>query len=281
MTKYMSDQNIPVYNIITVNAVSDELLASLYQLSFDSFEEKETSIEAYILATLCDDDFRKDLTDVCNKYNTSWTEQVMPNINWNEEWESKFDPVEIDDFVRVRANFHESKAPDFTFELLIHPKMAFGTGHHQTTTMMVRALKDTPCDNKSVFDYGCGTGILAIVAEKLGATDLDAVDNEYPAYESTIENAEVNDCTHINAIFGTLDDVPQRIYDVVLANINRNILLNTGADLVSRLAPDGTLLLSGLLKQDFETIKSYYLTLGIQIVDRWELGDWICLKCTR
>ena len=268
------------YSVISVKPSHDEMFALFTTLPFDSFQENEDGFDAYIDQDLLNEDLLAEIKNITDRYQAEFTISDLPNQNWNELWESNFTPVEVDDFVRIRADFHEPRS-GFDHELVIQPKMAFGTGHHQTTYMVIKAMKDIDFDNKDVLDYGCGTGILALVAEKLGAKEIIGVDIEYPSYENTIENAAKNDCTKITSIHGVLSDVPQKKYDVILANINRNVLLDSAENLVHLLKENGILLLSGILIDDYEIIMQKYNTeLGLKLQKELTRDQWMCLQFT-
>ena len=271
-------ENKTNYTVFKVSPYNEIVLALFTQLPFDSFEEKDDSFEAYIDSSLLDNATLKEIESITSEYQVSFVKAELANQNWNETWESNFSPVEIGDFVRIRADFHPS-VQDFQYEIVIQPKMAFGTGHHQTTSMMVQAMSEIDFKGKSVLDYGCGTGILAIIAEKLGANKLIAVDNEMPSFDNSIENAAKNNCSEIAVIHGILSDVPLEEYDVVLANINRNVLLDTADSLNLFLKTDGVLLMSGILIADYDMIISKYSgDLGFKLLNEYTKDNWMCLK---
>ncbi len=200
-----------------------------------------------------------------------------PYENWNARWEANFQPIRVDDFVGIRAEFHTPMA-GVMHDVVIQPKMAFGTGHHATTWMMVRQLRDRPLSGKQVLDYGSGTGILAIVAALQGAQRINAVDIEIESYENTLENAAVNGVAdRVFAYHGQLADVPADPYEVILANINRNVILASLPALYQRLRPGGDLLLSGLLVADEEIVHEKANESGFVRLDRMEREGWICL----
>jgi ribosomal protein L11 methyltransferase len=266
------------YSIITVKPFSEELLALFTSLPFDSFEEKDDSFDGYIDQSLLNETLLDEIRQITERYNAEYTISELEHQNWNEIWESNFSPVEVDDFVRIRADFHEEKE-GFAYDLVIQPKMAFGTGHHQTTYMMIQAMKSLNFKDTEVLDYGCGTGILSIVAEKLGAKEVVSVDIEYPSYENTIENAAKNNCIKISSIHGILSDVPQKQYDVILANINRNVLLESASNLISLLRENGILLLSGILLDDYDAIMhKFNVELSLTPVMELKRDQWMCLQ---
>ncbi len=229
------------------------LLAHLGELPFNGFEETEDSLVAYLAEADHDATFAAALADILPD-GLVWDSTLIPAENWNEQWESAFQPVQVGHFVGVRAEFH----PPFDavrFDLLIHPRMAFGTGHHATTYQVMERMGELDFVGKTVFDYGCGTGILAILAELLGAETMDAVDIEDAATENTLVNMEANRASKIKVYTGDLSAVPSATYDIILANINRNVILASLAALYDRTSAGGDLLVSGILLQDAELVE--------------------------
>ncbi len=270
-----------IYSVFTVRPFNEIVLALFIQLPFDSFEEKDDSFDAYLNSEFINDEIINAIESICNEHSVSYQRSVLENQNWNEKWESNFAPVEIGNFVRIRADFHEPLA-GFDFELVIHPKMAFGTGHHQTTSMMIQAMSQIYFNKKSVLDYGCGTGILAILAAKSGAYRVIGVDYEYSSYENTRENIIKNNCQDIEVIHGILADVPKEEFDIVLANINRNVLLDTADDLNLYIKTGGILLISGILIDDYQIIfEKYSESLGYKLLDKYTTDNWLCLKFSK
>lgn len=256
-------------------ATEDEIvLALLSQFSFESFEEKEGEIVGYIArdkSKLEHADIERLLVDRNITYSV---EEIKPR-NWNEEWEKSFQPVKIDNFLMIRADFHPHDA-SYDHDIIINPKMAFGTGHHETTYMMSLMMREIDFQDKVVFDYGCGTGILSILASQLGASKIHAIDIEEPSYHNTIENAEINRIDNIEAHQATLETFDGDGYDIILANINRTVLLNSADDLLNRLKSDGYILLSGILREDESLIMDRYTTAGFKSIKKLERGNWLC-----
>ncbi len=252
-------------------------LALLMSLGFESFQEEEGVLDAYVHSQWVDKEWIDKLDDLCKKYNQSYTLTDLEDKNWNEAWESSFQPVVIGDFCAVIAGFH-TPPNNVKHIVRIDPKMAFGTGHHETTSMIIQMMGKIDFSAKMVLDYGCGTGILAILAEKCGATMIYAIDNDPAAYENTIENLAVNGSQKINTMCGVLADVTYKQFDIVLANINRNVLLSTGREIISKLKPGGILILSGILQQDEDLIKSTFLSFGCRENERQHKGDWVALS---
>lgn len=204
----------------------DILIAALGEIDYDTFEETEEGFKAYITELAFDEVvLNSKLENYHENINFSYCINDVEQENWNQVWESNFEPIEIKNQVYVRATFHQPK-PSFKYEIVIDPKMAFGTGHHQTTAMIMEYLLETDVADKYILDMGCGTAILAILASKLGAKSLVAIDNDPVCYESTIENAELNQIGNLTALCGSKEAIPNHKFEIILANINRNILLD-------------------------------------------------------
>lgn len=265
------------YVKVTIDSSEEWLLGLLWTTySFESFEEQESSIIGYMPSIVFDDE-RDAISELLASHDISWTSEVLPPTNWNAEWEKNFTPIEVGDICYVRADFHPAK-PGFQHTILINPKMAFGTGHHETTYMMMERMARLQLSNSAVFDYGCGTGILAVLASLMGARHIDAIDIEEESYKNTLENCDINSITNVSAYEATLDSFDAKVYDVILANINRNVLMNSADELYRRLAPGGTILLSGILKVDEPLIQSVYSNAGFRLQDVHQRGDWLCIQ---
>jgi ribosomal protein L11 methyltransferase len=249
-------------------------LAFLGEMGFESFVETTEGLEAYIQ----EESWTPDLLDqlyplVENGFDIGWSLTAIPPENWNAVWESDFQPILIEDQCAVRAHFH---APiDVPFELVITPKMSFGTGHHQTTHMMLNTLLNNPPKDEVVLDMGCGTGVLAILAEKLGAVSIDAIDVESWCFENTVENAAMNDCKKVNAIEGDRQLIPEKEYGTIIANINLNVLLLDIPLYAERLRSNGKLFLSGFYTHDIPAIESKANQNGLQMVDYQQKDNWV------
>lgn len=251
------------------------LMAFLGELSFESFEETEQGFNAYLAESNHDDALKNRLSELQGTYKFSWlTEKIVPQ-NWNAVWEAGFQPIQVADFCGIRADFHEP-IPEVKHELIINPKMAFGTGHHETTFMMIQRMAELEFTDKKVFDYGCGTGVLAILASRLGAKQIDAVDIEEPAYENTIENASINQVDNIDIFHGTLSAIQQTNFDIILANINRNVILESLPALYDKLNASGIVLISGILIEDQQLVINKALDSGFKLENKLEKGEWTC-----
>ena len=259
----------------------DLIINSLGEIGFDTFEETESGFKAYIIADQFDQkQFDEVLHLYANEIGFTWEANLIAQKNWNQVWESNFEPLEIGSCY-VRATFH-SPRPDFLYEIVIDPKMAFGTGHHETTSMMMELMQDEDFTGKRVLDMGCGTGILAILASLLGAEHITAIDFDPLCYESTLENAQLNNVNNIGAICGSKEVIPAGDYDIILANINRNILLDQLPEYQAHLKEDGTLFMSGFYDvQDMEIIASSAASLGLSFVTKQKKKDWVAAKFKR
>lgn len=253
------------------------LIAQLGMVGFESFVENEEGVVAYIqkkdwVETILEDVFILNSDD----FKIEYVFNEIVQTNWNAEWEKNFNPIQVDDRVSVRAPFHEN--PNLEYDIVIEPKMSFGTGHHETTHMMIQHLLDLELSNKKVLDMGCGTGILAIFAEMKGANPIDAIDIDNWCYENSIENAERNHCKNISVFEGDASLLEGRKYDVIIANINRNILLNDMQVYTNCLNDEGTLLLSGFYEEDIPTINEEVSKYGLTFRKKIERNNWVALR---
>lgn len=253
----------------------DILIALLDDMGYDSFQETEGGVKAYILEEDFDDKKLEQLYPFqSGEFTISYTKGKLENKNWNEEWETHYSPITIGDRIYIRAPFHPVKE-EFDYELLITPKMSFGTGHHQTTRLVSRLILDLDLENKKVLDMGTGTGVLAILAEKRGASSITAIDNFEWAVENTVENAAANDCKNIVAIHGDAEALSNLEFDVVIANINRNVLLEDMVSYFATLQRGGQMLLSGFFENDFEMLHSEATKHGAELVNKITEDRWV------
>ena len=252
---------------------SEIMIAKLNEAGFEGFEETPGILRAYIDEAGYDEIIVKDLTKLSG---INFTKSIIEETNWNQLWESNFDPVVVDDYAAVRADFHEP-IQNVTHEIIITPKMSFGTGHHATTNLMIRQMKEMELNGKSVFDFGTGTGVLAILAEKAGASKVLAVDNDQWSYVNAMENIERNQCTKISIQLADTPD-PNLQFDVVLANINKNIILTHLPVLSKQIRQGGCLLISGLLASDEVDILSAVRREGLNVVKKAERDNWLVFK---
>ncbi|NIJ45579.1 ribosomal protein L11 methyltransferase [Wenyingzhuangia heitensis] len=265
------------FTITPLQPATEILIAELGELGFESFEETETGLEAYIQTK----DWNEDILDnvfalQSEEFTISYTYKEIEQVNWNAEWEKNFEPIHVDNKVSVIAPFHERTGMEY--EIIIEPKMSFGTGHHETTHLMIKHLLELDLTNKSVLDMGTGTGILAIFAEMKGAKPIDAIDIDEWCFINTEENIEKNNCTHITAYQGDASMLVAQKYDVIIANINRNILLND-MDLYNQcLNKGGQLLLSGFYTQDIPFLEERTKDLGLTIQKTYNRNNWVGLQ---
>ncbi len=269
-----------IYYGLKVDRADEILIAFLTQFEFESFEENDDHFIGYIKKSNLTDETRIEVEGLLTEHEVTFNFYEIEPQNWNEIWEASFQPVIVGNFCQVRADFHPSK-DDIRYDLIINPKMAFGTGHHATTHMMIEKMADIPFNEKKVFDFGCGTGILAILASKLGADQIDALDIEYESYMNTIENASINQVKNIKAFEGDLDIIIGDNYDIILANINRNILVQNANVLVGKLAVSGKLLLSGILEEDADSVLKSYAVFGLKNQSQLSRDGWVCLLMTQ
>jgi ribosomal protein L11 methyltransferase len=265
--------------ITTEDYQQDLLINALGEIGFDTFEELELGFKAYIPVDAFDEAaLIEQLAPYRELFTFSYEVTLIPQQNWNEVWESNFEPIEIGDKIYVRATFHPAK-PEFPYEIVIDPKMAFGTGHHQTTSMMLALMLENEYEGKNVLDMGCGTGILAIMASKLGAVQVTAIDYDPVCYDSTIENAALNHIENIIPLFGSKEVIPNEQYDVILANINRNILLDQMERYAEVLKPDGEIYFSGFYESpDLDIITDEAAKYGLKYITHKKDKEWVAAK---
>lgn len=252
----------------------DLIIAILSELDYDGFEQEEYSLKTYRTEENFDE---TTLRQLANQLDFTYKTKLIPDQNWNAIWEANFKPIQINDFCAVRADFHPH-FPQVQHEITVNPKMAFGTGHHETTYMMLEQMQLLCFDNKKVLDYGCGTGILSILAERLGASNTIALDNDPLSYENTKENLGVNQASKVSVQLGVLADIGEKGFDIILANINRTVLLNTMSQLFQQIKDGGMVLLSGILLADEQLLKQKIQKVGFDILQTDYRGDWVCLK---
>ncbi|HSI76187.1 MAG TPA: 50S ribosomal protein L11 methyltransferase [Lunatimonas sp.] len=270
--------NYLVCKITCLPEYGEILMAELADIGFDSFMESPQGIEAYVQEDLFD---QTALDAVIGKYATqtalSVVTELMPRINWNEEWEKNYDPIMVGKQVYVRASFHPER-PDFAHEIIINPKMSFGTGHHATTHLMLEYLLELDLTGKAVLDVGSGTGILAIMAKKLGATTVEAFDIDDWCVDNGNENFSLNGLLDLKMGFGTIREVsPSGPFDVILANINKNVLLDEMGQYASILSPKGILLISGFYEQDIPDLMQKAQLLDLKINHQRIRNNWASL----
>jgi len=260
--------------VFTDSDFAEIVTAELAEIGFESFIETDEGLNAYIVEEIFD---KNNIEEIFSKYATqtliTFEFSRVEKKNWNDEWEKNYDTVKIDDICLIRASFHPSEG--FPYEIIINPKMSFGTGHHETTYLMIKNQLKISHVHKVVLDVGCGTGILGIMASKLAASYVEAFDIEEWAVENARENFELNDCKNSNVQLGTIETLHlNKTFDIILANINRNILLKEIPKYSHLLNIDGFLLLSGFYESDAEEIKECAVSGGLKEIEKSVKNSW-------
>ncbi len=257
----------------------DLLVAELANLGFDTFEDQDQGFVAYVpTANLDIQALETVLLQEAGDYELQYDVQELEQQNWNQLWESNFSPIIVDDQIYVRATFHEDRQ-EFPYQIIIDPKMSFGTGHHQTTSMMLSFVLENDFEGKRVLDMGCGTGILAILASKRGAKEILAVDYDPICVESVKENKELNGTYNIEEKLGSKEAIEGLKFDTILANINRNILLDQLSVYAADLDAEGELYLSGFYDgEDLTILTEKAASLGFEFKEKKVLDNWCSAK---
>ena len=254
--------------------VSDILMSELAEVGFDSFDQNELGFRAYIPSHLFSEDkVQEAISEYKEQFTFAYEINLIPYKNWNEVWESNFKAITIKDQLYIYADFHEKK--DYPYQIKIHPKMAFGTGHHETTFQMAEVMLDVDFTGKRVLDMGCGTGILAILAHLKGAKEITAIDNDPIAADSCQENALLNNMNDAKILCGDASNLNGMAFDIILANINRNILLNDMQSYANCLVNDGLILFSGFYTEDLEMIKDSAERNGMYYQHHQHKNNWV------
>lgn len=266
---------------ITISSDSSDvreiLIAVLSEAGYEGFEEHEAVLLAYAAEDVYDE---AALQQILSTFGVSYTTEIIEPRNWNQMWETDIQPVIVDDFCTIRTHFHTIEVTT-PYDIVITPKMSFGTGHHATTQLMLLGMKDIAFEGKSVLDFGTGTGVLAILAGMLGATDITAIDNDEWSVTNATENMIRNNRERIAVAKASLEDIPKREYHVVLANINRHILLQYMADMYERLFDGGVLLMSGLLTDDEKMVTEAAKKEGFEVEQVSVRNGWISIRAVK
>ena len=257
---------------------ADIVIAKLNEIEFESYVETENGVDAYIQEGLFNQDkLMEVIEDLKSLFQFKYTIKGIKQENWNQQWEDNFNPVEINKDCFIRAHFHDKI--DCNYEIIITPKMSFGTGHHETTFLMMNEMFQIDFKNKKVLDMGCGTGVLSILSKKLGASDIQAIDIDEWSYENSVENAILNNTEEIDFKLGDVADIDRK-FDVVLANINRNIILEDINKYIDSMNRNSDLLLSGFLSEDVVIIRDKVESLGLSFVSHKNKNKWNLLHFT-
>ena len=252
------------------------LIAELGYAGFESFVETEEGVTAYIQKEEWNQNILEDIQILnSDEFDITYTHEDIEQTNWNAEWEKNFNPIIVDNVCAVRAPFHEKF--DTEYDIIIEPKMSFGTGHHETTHMMIQHILQNDFKDKSVLDMGCGTAVLAILAEMKGAKPIDAIDIDNWCYLNSLENVERNNCKHISVYEGEASLLKDKNYDIIIANINRNILLQDIATYAKCLNTNGSLFLSGFYEEDIPLIEKECNANNLQHLKTLKRNNWVAL----
>jgi ribosomal protein L11 methyltransferase len=262
------------FNTPKQDDTSEIIAAWLSEIGFVSFSDTDSGLEAFIPETDYDEASVAEKMEWINaQIPIAWETHFIVDKNWNEEWEKNYQPVVVDDRCRIRAPFHPPD-PDIDFDLVIEPKMSFGTAHHETTRMMISLILHTDWQNKVFLDMGCGTGVLAVLASKMGGKNGLAIDNDTWAYENTKENLRRNMVSNVTAFLGDEQLIEGHTFDVILANINRNILLQQIPSYLKALKPGGKIFMSGFYEEDVPVLLEAFDESGLKLLEKRTLNNW-------
>ena len=262
----------------------DVVLGLLHDFPITGFEEGEQSLIAYMSRQDWNETTETEISQRVADFVGIIQVETIPFENWNQQWERNYPEVEIDDFCRIYAPFHEGTSQKFRYEILISPQMAFGTGHHNTTQMMIRLMSHMPekIQDQNVLDFGSGSGVLAILASKMGAGHVDAVEIDPYAFQNLKENIRLNKADWVFTWEGDLDQLPKSSrYDVILANVTRGIILNHAGEFYQRLNPGGRIVISGILDTDHDEVHQAYIKTGFFGLESMKIGKWTALSFGR
>lgn len=265
-----------VFEVAPRNPGTDILIAQLAETGYESFFETDTGVTAYIPANDFSEQLLKELPLLSNpEFKVTWAPKLIPGQNWNEMWESNFTPIHIADKCCIRASFHPK--PNVDYDIIIQPKMSFGTGHHDTTALMMEKMLQLDLRNQSVLDMGCGTGVLAIMASMMGANPVTAVDTDEWAYQNTIENLQVNGIRNVTVHKGDARILEGKSFNVILANINKNVLLADISKYSKAINTGGHLVLSGFFESDVPALTLEASNNGFIYSDKLARNNWALL----
>ncbi len=268
-----------VFKVTPPEPGSEILASALSEENFESFVHNDEGFEAFIQLPFYNETVLKDLTEQFSGLDFTYTTHTIKQENWNETWEKSFEPVVIENYCTIRAPFHAAPAPP-VLDIIIEPKMSFGTGHHQTTWLMTKSLFENDLNNKSVLDVGCGTGILSIVAKKLGAKTVVGFDIDEWSIENSRENRKVNGYSRLDIDFfqGTIQKIDNQWFDLILANINKNILLKEMSSYVGALNAGGKIFFSGFFDLDAPDLIEAAKNLGLKFLKQETKNEWATLS---
>jgi len=260
-----------------VKPFSEIIIARLNDVDFETFEENTNGVKCYIQSQFFDlQKTESILNEISTQTSLRYSINKIAQKNWNAEWEKNFNPITINSRCSIRADFHQP-LNNIEDEIIITPKMSFGTGHHETTFLMINELYNIDLKNTNVLDMGCGTGVLSIVASKRGAAKILAIDIDDWAYQNSIENSKLNNINNIEFLLGDIDKLNNLSFDIVLANINRNIILRDLSSYYNFLSSNGDLLISGFLIEDVNLILEDAKILGFNLINKKNKNQWYIL----
>lgn len=271
MTNYIEYK----FQVTETEPWNEIIIANISDLPFESFLENENGFDAYIPATDENEAEIKEVLETLDYIEFSYSRTEIEQQNWNATWEENFTPILVNDQCLIRAEFHET-IENIPYEIVIQPKMSFGTGHHSTTHLMVEYILETEFDGKDILDMGCGTSILAILGMKKNANYAECIDIDEWAVENSIENGKRNGVS-LDAKMGDNSLLGTKTFDIILANINKNILISQIPSYIEVLNEGGDLFLSGLMEQDYNDIHAFCIEHGLTFVSVKQRNEWIAL----
>ena len=252
----------------------DILIAELSELGFYAFEQRKKDIKAYIYEEKWKQSLFFEVSLLSNpEFKITYESKLITPINWNQNWEKNFKPIKVNETCGVRAKFHESL--NLKYEIIITPKLSFGTGHHETTAMMLSYLLEVDLKDLRVLDVGSGTGILAILSEKRGAKLVDAIDIDFKCIENIQENSILNNCKFINSHFKNVSQINGVKYDLIIANINKNVIIGDILKFSNLLSVEGQLIISGFFLEDFDDVNNEASSYDLHVVSKKEKNKWL------
>lgn len=262
-----------VFSVSPKEPTTEIIITELAEYGFDSFVETDDGAKAYIPEHLYSKELLSGISILNENTAIKYTINQIPQQNWNSFWENNFNPIIIEDQCCIRASFHQ-QMPEVKYDIVINPKMSFGTGHHETTTLMIEEMLQMNFKDQSVLDMGSGTGVLAILASKMGASDVLAVDVDEWAYENAKENIVLNGIDKVDVMKGDASILHKKVFNTILANINKNILLKDIPIYISSLNKNGSLLLSGFFENDVEVLLAKCESLGLTFANKRLKNTW-------
>tara|TARA_B110000240_G_scaffold189220_1_gene228968 strand:- start:932 stop:1762 length:831 start_codon:yes stop_codon:yes gene_type:complete len=256
---------------------ADILVARLNEINYETFLLEENILKCYIQTSILQKNESIDIIlSLSDQTKINYFFNKIDKKNWNAKWEESFSPVKINSNCIIRADFHKENK-DIEHEIVITPKMSFGTGHHETTFLMSNEIFNIKLTNLSILDMGSGTGVLSIISSKLGAKEVMAIDIDEWAYENSIENSILNNTNNINFFNGDVSLISNKNFDCILANINRNIILRDLVTYYKSLIKGGKLLISGFLVEDFDIVNKKINEIGFKLINKKNKNKWLML----